>query len=124
MRTHLKQLIRLPHPRRQILQRDIDSRDRFAAQQLGLIAPQNGECNTEEDVEAIDEENIPYSEQCLPPKAAYVSQKVERKNDENEPTSTGRQSVNSDKNHEKQIAARSTPSSVRCACSLGVYSCT
>ena len=39
-------------------------------------------------------------------------------------TSTGKQSVKRERNHEKQIAARSTPSSVKWACSFGVYSCT
>lgn len=39
-------------------------------------------------------------------------------------TSIGRQSVKSDKNQEKQIAGRSTPSSMRCLYRLGRCSCT
>ena len=39
-------------------------------------------------------------------------------------TSTGKQSVNKDKNHEKQIAGRSTFKPTRCACSFGMSSST
>ena len=148
IRVYLNQLIRLPHPRRQILQGDIHSWYRLAAQQLSFVVPEDTQCNAEEHIEAIDEEDIPHPEQSLPkkkkPKATknrqpnqvltkkHRKQKIvsqmkpyKIKNDpRNARTSTGRQSVNRDKNQEKQIAARSTPRSVRWACSLGVNSWT
>jgi hypothetical protein len=116
--THLQQLVRLPHPRREVLERDVDGGNGFAPEELGLVAPQDRERDAEEDVQPVEEEYVPDTEERL-----EIDQPDEESN-KTAFTSTGKQSVKRDRNHEKQIAGRSTPRSARCAWSFGVYSFT
>ena len=63
--THLQELVRLPRPRRQILQRDIDRRDRFALNQFLLVALEDPERDAEQDVEPVHEKDVPDSKERL-----------------------------------------------------------
>ena len=63
--SHLKELVRLPHPRRQALERDIHGGDRVAAKKLRLVALEHAQRNAEQDVESIKEQDIPHAEKCL-----------------------------------------------------------
>ena len=45
--SHLKELVRLPRPCRQALERDVHSRDRLAAEELRLVAFEHGQRNAE-----------------------------------------------------------------------------
>lgn len=49
-KTYLQKLVRLPHACRQILQRDIDRRNRLTLNQFLFVTLQDPKCNPEEDV--------------------------------------------------------------------------
>ena len=63
--THLQELVRLPHPGRQALERNVDGGNRFAAEKLRLVALKHAQRNAEQDVESIKEQDIPHAEKCL-----------------------------------------------------------
>lgn len=65
MHTHLQELVRLPRPRRQILQRDVDRRDRLALDQFLLVALEDPERDAKEDVEPVHEKDVPDSKERL-----------------------------------------------------------
>ena len=99
------------------------------------MAFEHTECDAEEDIESIEEQDIPYAEKRLTKKKIFFKQnvfstrllinKIQRsEKKEAHVTSTGRQSVKRERNHEKQIAGRSIPNSVRCAANFGMFSCT
>jgi hypothetical protein len=60
-----KQPLRRPHPCWETLESDINRRHTTAPQELVLCEPQYRQCDPEEHVEAVDEEDVPYSEECL-----------------------------------------------------------
>ena len=123
MATHLQELVRLPHPRRQALERDVHGWDRVAPEELRLVAFKHAERNAEQDVKSIEEQNVPHAEKRLKKNPPCYSFKMPYLVGGTR-TSTGRQSVKRERNHEKQIAGRSMPSSARCAASFGMPSCT
>ena len=120
MTTDLEKFVRFPHAVREALEGDVYGWYRRAPHELLLVRAQDRESDTEEDVDAIDHEDIPHTEQGL--HTHY--QRLHPLWQADGRTSTGRQSVKSERNQEKQIAPRSTPSSVRCADSFGMRSCT
>jgi|SRR5712671_1341847 len=63
--TYLKELVRLPHPRRQALERNVHSWDRIAAKELRLVALEHGQRNAEQDVGSIKEQDVPHAEKRL-----------------------------------------------------------
>ena len=63
--THLQELVRLPHPGRQALERNVDGGNRVAAEKLRLVALKHAQRNAEQDVESIKEQDIPHAEKCL-----------------------------------------------------------
>lgn len=65
MATHLQELVRLPHPRRQALERDVHGWDRVAPEELRLVAFKHAERNAEQDVKSIEEQNVPHAEKRL-----------------------------------------------------------
>ena len=65
MATHLQELVRLPHPRRQALKRDVHGWDRVAPEELRLVAFKHAERNAEQDVKSIEEQNVPHAEKRL-----------------------------------------------------------
>lgn len=126
----MQEFVRLPHPRRQALERDVHGGDRVASEELRLVALEHAQRNAEQYVKSIKEQDIPHAKECLKkPAGLHI---VERRHVNEymviehvtQRTSTGRQSVKRERNHEKQIAGRSMPSSKRCAASFGMPSCT
>jgi hypothetical protein len=111
----------LPHPRRQALERDVHSGDRVAAEELRLVALEHAQRNAEQHVKSVKEQDIPHAKKCLKKNQPRYTTRIEHVTQR---TSTGRQSVKRERNHEKQIAGRSMPSSKRCAASFGMPSCT
>ena len=65
MATHLQELVRLPHPRRQALERDVHGWDRVAPEELRFVAFKHAERNAEQDVKSIEEQNVPHAEKRL-----------------------------------------------------------
>lgn len=63
--THLKELLWLPHAGGQTLEGNVHRRDRVAAQQLRFVALQYPKCDTEQDVESVEEQDVPHAEQRL-----------------------------------------------------------
>ena len=63
--THLQELVRLPHPGRQALERDVHGGNRVAAEELRLVTLEHTQRNAEQDVESIKEQDIPHAEKCL-----------------------------------------------------------
>jgi hypothetical protein len=114
----------LPHPRRQALKRDVHGRDRVAAEELRLVEFEHAKRNAEQDVESIEEQDVPHAEKRLKKTDQKTMLRRQRRGVVRARTSTGRQSVKRERNHEKQIAGRSMPSSARCAASFGMPSCT
>jgi hypothetical protein len=59
---HLEELLWLPHPRGQALERDIHGGDRDAVQKLRLMALEYCEHDSEQDVEAVQKQNGLHTE--------------------------------------------------------------
>jgi len=66
MGAHLKELVWLPHPCWQALERDVYRGDRLAAKELRLVAFEHGQRDAEQDVKSIEEEDVPHAEKRLP----------------------------------------------------------
>ena len=87
---------------------------RFSRQDKRLVELEYSEGHTEEDIVALDKEQVPDPEQSL----QQVS--ISRGRGSGAVlTSTGRQSVNSDKNHPNVKLARSIPNSTSFSCIFG-----
>lgn len=86
---------------------------------LRLVALQYAKCDAKQDMKSVEEQDVPHAEQRLRQISlkSWGEQAGAR-------TSTGRQSVKRERNHEKHIAGRSMPSSARCAASFGMLSWT
>jgi len=74
-----------------------------------FIVEKDAEGEAKENIEPINQKDIPYPEKCLKTVRCYIAGSYRLSH-----TSIGRQSVKSDKNQEKQIAGRSTPRVVKC----------
>ena len=72
MHTHLEELVGLPHPSGQALERDVDRRDRVAAEQFRLVALQYRKRDAEQDVESVQKQDVPHTEQRLRHTYIYI----------------------------------------------------
>jgi len=63
LRFQLEKSISMPHPRRHVLEMQVQRRHRIALEQIGFMYLEYGQSNPEEDVHPIDEEHVPDAEQ-------------------------------------------------------------